>query len=127
MQSLGTKLKQSLQNELASLNQRIDSVQNQYLSELNELRSSVNHCMEKMDSTDDDFARMSKLNALKLSGIAHSANENLQELFEKIAMLIGFDVSSPSHIPEITRISKRNRTSNDLLPLPTIIIKEQLN
>lgn len=123
VQALGNELKASIQSEIDRIDKKIDSVQQQYVTELTDLRSSVNHCVDRMNYSQDDFARIAKSNALKLSGLAHSTNENLQEIFIKIAQLIGFDVSTATNIPEMARLSKRNRDTNEQLPIPTVIMK----
>lgn len=123
VKALGEEIKSSLQNELSQIHGRIDSIQEQVNSELTSIRSNVNSCLEKYNNNDDDFIRLGKHNELKLNGIAHSNNENLHEIFCNIAKLIGYDIAVQTHIPDLTRTFKRNRTTSDLLPLPTIILK----
>lgn len=123
VQALGNELKQSFQTEISRIDKRIDEVQQHYVSEIAQLRSDVSQCIDKIDNSDDYFARTAKMNSLKLTGLAHATNENLQETFTKIANLIGFDTTSVTNIPELSRLSKRNRSTNELLPIPTVIMK----
>lgn len=122
VQALGNELKSSFSSEIARIDQRINDVQQQYVNEIASLRSSVDKCSNQSDNSDDDYVRMTKMNSLKLSGLAHSTNENLHETFTKIAQLISFDVNCPTNVPELLRLTKRTRT-NDLIPIPTIIMK----
>lgn len=54
--------------------------------QINELKSNIEQ------QTTDKLQRMAKLNELKITGIAHTNEENLNEIFKAIAQLMDFDL-----------------------------------
>lgn len=116
-------LKASFHSEITKLNERVDAIESNALSQLTCLKNDIDNCVNRLNGTDDDFVRITKLNELKISGIAHSTNENLHEIFCSIAKVIGYDVLNPSNLPDISRMHKRTQQNNDFIPLPSIIVK----
>lgn len=121
MKNVGNEIKTNLEGQMEKINKRIDSIQDHFDEKLKEVRTDVDKCIEQLDMGDETNTRISLLNELKLNGIAHSNGENLKEIFQSIAHLIGYDTSSPVHIPDLTRTFKRN--NNEITPLPLIIMR----
>lgn len=120
---MSDNLKSSFQAEISKLHERVDAIESNVSSQISVLRTDIDNCTNRIDSTDDDLKRISKLNELKIDGIAQTSNENLHEIFCSIAKLIGFDVSNPLNMPEIVRMQRKNGQTNDFIPLPSIIVK----
>lgn len=123
MKVMSDDLKASFHTELTKLNERVDAIESSVSSQISHLKVDIDSCVNRLNSTDDDFARIAKLNEWKISGIAHANNENLTEIFSSIAKVIGYDIANPSNVPDIVRMQKRNQHSTDFVPLPHIIVK----
>lgn len=120
---IGEELKASFHYEITKLHERVDAIETNASSRLMDLKTDVDKCVNRLNNTDDNLARIGKLNELKINGIAHTNNENLHDIFCSIAKLIGYDITNPLNIPDIARMHKRNNHNNDFLPLPSIIVK----
>lgn len=123
MNSLGKEIKESLQSQIAQTNQRMDSIETNVNKQLTTIQSDVSSCIEKISNTENEIARLSKLNELRINGIPYSNEENIHQHFNAIAQLIGFDSSIPTHIPSLTRTYSRNKTTKQMQPSTTIIAK----
>lgn len=123
MKILGDEIKANLDAQIAQINARIDSMQNDTTAQLNAVRADVFGCTESLKLNEEDTKRISKLNELRLKGIAHTNGENLKDVFLSIAQVIGFDTSNPLHIPEVSRSFIKNRQNNELVQLPNIVMK----
>lgn len=123
MKVLGDELKANLDAQVAQINDRIDSMQKDTNIQLNAVRAEVFGCTENLKLNEEDTKRISKLNELRLKGIAHTNGENLKDVFLSIAQVIGFDTTNPLHIPEVSRSFIKNRQSNELVQLPNIVMK----
>lgn len=123
LKSLGDEIKAEFQSKINELNNKIDANQKHVQSELNELKTNVDKCMEHVNGSDDDLRRISQLNELKISGIEHKNDENLNEIFNSIAWLVNFDLSVANNVPTVTRILKRDTATNTTKPTKVIIVK----
>lgn len=123
MKTLSDEIKADFESKITQLNTRIDDNQVHMQSQINELKSSVTQCVEQANGVDDDLQRISRLNELKISGIIHKNDENLNEIFKKIANLVQFDLSDSHNMPTLERIFKRNHTTNTNAPTQIILVK----
>lgn len=123
MKTLGDELKANLDTQIDKINTRIDSIQESVNVQLNDVRADIYNCTEKLKLNDEDSRRISVPNELKLNGIAHSTNENLNEIFLSIANLIGFDTTNPLHTPSITRSFIKDRRTNEIVQFQKILLK----
>lgn len=123
MKILSEELKANLDSQIDKINQRIESIQESVNVQFNEVRAEIYDCSEKLKLTEEDSKRISVLNELRLKGIAHSRDENLNEIFLSIANLIGFDTTNPLHVPSISRSFVRDARTNEIAHLPHILIK----
>lgn len=123
MKALGEEIKSELQAKITQLNDKIDTNQHNVQQQINELKSNVTQCMEQATGTDDDMQRVMKLNELKISGIAYKSDENLTIVFSEIAKIIQFNLTIVNNLPTLTRIFKRNRTTNTSTATSIVIVK----
>lgn len=123
MKVLSDEIKAEFQTKITQLNDKIDKNQANVQSQINDIKSNVDQCMEQANDDDDDIKRIAKLNELKISGVSYTNGENLNGIFELIAQLVKFDMSNAIKIPTLTRITKRDRTTNITTPTKFIIAK----
>lgn len=123
MQTLCNDIKAEFQSQIIQLNDKIDANQAIVQKQITDLQSNVEKCMEQTNGTDDDLQRMSKLNELKISGIVHTNDQNLNDIFIEIAKLTQFDLSNAINVPKLSRVFKRNKTSNTSSPTSIVIAK----
>lgn len=123
MKTMGDELKLSFLDEIKNLHERVEAIESNVSVQISCLRTDVDTCINRVNSNDDDLIRMSKLNELRINGIAHTSNENMHDIFCSIANHIGYDISSPTSIPDIVRMHKRNNQTNDFIPMPSMIMK----
>lgn len=124
MKTLSDNIKSEFQTQITQLNDKIDANQANVQAQINELKSDVDQCMKKAaNHDDDDLKRIAKLNELKISGISHTNGENLIEIFGAIAKLVKFDLTNAINMPTLTRIYKRDRTTNASTPTKMVIAK----
>lgn len=117
MKSMADAINANMTTQLASINTRIDTMQSEFNEQFKVIRTDIDKCIDQLDMSDENIKRVTLLNELKLSGIAHKNDENLQEIFFSIAQLIGFDTSNPSNIPELSRTTRRANNVTTMLPL----------
>lgn len=77
---------------------------------------------QRLNNTEDDIRRAQLSNSLRINGFAVKENENLLDLFEKIAAEIGFAIGEKMSMPMIERMPTRNATTGQIMPSPTILI-----
>lgn len=122
------KVKEEFQSELKKLNENIDSnIKTQITQiesklekntqklneEINSIRQQINESSKpSVSSVNNDFDRLMLINDLKVVGIPYRDDENLHDVFTKIAAIIGYDTTNPTSIPYMRRIITRSQTSN---------------
>lgn len=72
---------------------------------VNEISDKVANLDTRINNVEKDFLRLSHMNELKLAGIPVTENENLSNVFIKIANIIGYDISNATNIPSLSVIS----------------------
>lgn len=89
--------------------------------------TSVNKCItehtNRLDNVEDDIQRMQRNLELRLIGFMHKDNENLLDLFDKIATVINFDCRSCTNAPTLERLLIKNRITGLMMPAHTIMIQ----
>lgn len=109
VKSMGDDLKENFRGEIKKLYERVNAIETNVSKQISELKADFDSCVNRLNNTEDDLIRISKLNELKINGIAYTANENLVEIFNSIAKLIGYDTSNGINMPEIFRMQKINK------------------
>lgn len=123
MTSIINAMKSEFKAEIESINNKIEATNASCVSKVNDISDKVSNIDERMGIVEKDFERLAHMNELKLTGIPFTENEDLLNVFNKVANLIGYDVSISTNIPALSRIVKRNRLTNELSPTHTIIMK----
>lgn len=123
IKSLGEQLKSDLTGQINDVNKKIDTLQANVNGQLVTLQTIVDNCINRINISEDDVRRTAKLNELKIKGIPYATDENLSTLFKSISELVGYDLTGPNCIPELNRMQTKNKAVNELIPLPTIIVK----
>lgn len=122
IKSFSESIKAEFQSQLTKLNDKIDTNQAN-VQQINELKSNFEQGLEQTNGADDDLKRISKLNELKINGIAHASDQNLNQIFSEMAKFVQFDLSIANNVPTLTRIFKRDHKSKSNVPTPIVIVK----
>lgn len=141
--SLGQKIDDSrsaLENKFICLDNKFSELATQVNSDVKAIKDSVvqfekkitqdidsmssmlkNHS-DRLDNNDDDIQRVQLSQDLRLAGFAVKENENLMEIFRKVADEIGFAVGDNIAMPTIERMPAKNHVTGQMMLSPTIII-----
>lgn len=120
MKELTDEIKSEFQSQKTQLDEKMNSNQVNFQMQINEIKSNIECSTNRMES---DLQRITKLNELKISGIAYKNDEKLNEIFGEIAKLVQFNLSNTNNIPTLTRIYRRNTTTNTSAPTSIVIAK----
>lgn len=124
IKKLSDSVEQNMKNQINKMEEKIDQVTKQFNNELTSIRKNVSESMNAVEPTkNDDFDRLLIINDLKIVGIPYKDDENLLEIFMKIASFIGYDTSSPLAIPSFRRIISRSRIAGQLIYTKVIVCK----
>lgn len=115
---LGNRVKSDVQ----LIKKSVDEFKTRVGSDISEIKKQLNEHEQRFENTDDDFERLKLSQDLRVIGIAFKDNENLIELFNKIASKIGFNIEQCSTVPSLERIPVRNKTTKQMIPSNTILI-----
>lgn len=81
----------------------------------------MNSHEQRLDNNEDDINRLRYANDLRLIGIPHVQNENLVQIFQTLASIIGYDsVINATKIME--RLPARNKITGIVTASPTILL-----
>lgn len=123
MRIMGDDIKAEFQTKITQLQEQVEANKMNVQTQINEMKSDIAMCMGQSNSADDDLQRISKLNELKITGIVHANNENLNVIFSEIAKLVGFELTTVNNVPTVNRVQRWNPTSKTKTPTPIVIIK----
>lgn len=123
MNQLVDSIKTEFKSELETINRKIDMSTKSFSKKVDEINDTVSTLDERVTHIEKDYERVVRLNELKLSGIPVTENENLLEIFTKIAEITGYDTSNTSNIPSMSRQIVKNKATNELNHSTTIILK----
>lgn len=115
-------LASNVNSEVASLKACVGDFEKKITNDIDGIKSQLNCHTKRIDNTEDDLQRMVLSQDLRLIGFAFNEQENLLEIFNKIANEIGFAASEGTSAPSLERIKVRNKTTNQTMPSPTILI-----
>lgn len=116
----------SIENKISALSATVNSEVNELKCSFSDLKTKLStdvdalkaHITEhkqRLDNTDDDINRLKLSADLRLNGIPFSQNENLVEIFHKIAASIGYDSTDSTSVPLMKRIPIRNKTTGTMV------------
>lgn len=89
--------------------------------DINSICEHINSHGHRFNNVEDDFNRLRHSADLRLTGLPYNENENLLEVFEKIAATLNYDTTASVNIPLIERIPIRIKLINIMIPSHTII------
>lgn len=110
--SIETKLKELNANvnaEVNELKKSVDDLKSKVGAELQTLNKQITEHKQRLDNNEDDINRLKLSADLRLNGIPYAPNENLIELFHKIAIEIGYDSSMNTNVPLMKRIPIKDK------------------
>lgn len=116
-------IKTELKKDLDAINIKIDSSNEALTQKVNGMNDSMSNLKSRIIQVENDFDRISHLNELKLIGIPIKEGENLAEIFKQISAIIGFDSSTNTNIPLMSRLYSKNKNTGDSTPSSTILMK----
>lgn len=127
---LNTKQQEGFQ----SVNEKIDASAVKFTQQIDELSNNLNTRILQLEvansnqniniaKAQNDIDRLAISNELRIAKVPFNTNENLVEIFKKIATLIQFDISNPAHIPSLRRLPVKNRLNGDFTHTGTILVQ----
>lgn len=122
LESKFDNLATNVNNEITSLKTCVIDLEKKVINDVNEIKLQLNNHTQRIDNNEDDLQRVQLSQDLRLTGFAHKDNENLLDIFNKIANEIGFEMSAGTSAPTLERIPIKNRTTGRFMPSSTIII-----
>lgn len=111
----------TFKEEVQSIKISVDEFKSTIAKDIDTIKSHMHEHSKRLDNTEDDINRIKLATDLRLIGFPHNQNENLFELFAKIAAIIGYDTTLHISVPIIERVPIRNRANGTLMPSSTIL------
>lgn len=118
-----TQLESNVNAEVLSLRSSVDDFKSKINNDIGEVKLCLTQHEQRITNTEDDIERLQRGSDLRLIGFPSVENENLIALFERIANEIGYSTSAQQILPLIERLSMKNRTTGQLVPSGTIMIR----
>lgn len=115
-------LASKVNEQISSLTSSMGEFQEKTTSEIDEMQLKIMNHTHHMENTDDDIKRLQLSHDLRLTGIPATVNEKLIDIFNKIAIEIGFQTDAGSTLPSLERIPIKNKTTGQFTPSNIIII-----
>lgn len=113
------QLKTDLRSDIDKIDKKVENLSGSVDARMDSLANEIESCREQVNGSEDDFLRGIRMSELKLIGLKHKANENLDEIVIKIADTLG--VNFGGQAPTTVRTSKW--VKNEQIPQMIIIIK----
>lgn len=114
----GTQLNQ----EVSQLKTSVDDFRGKVEANIASISSNLQSHSQRLDNVEDDIQRVRLCQDLRLTGVSPTENENILEIFRKVATEIGFVIDNNTMMPTLERKQFKNKTTNQLMPSHTIII-----
>lgn len=109
------ELSATVNKEVQDLKTSFNGLQTKVCTEIDALNSQVKDHNQRLDNNTDDINRMKFSADLRLNGIPYDKNENLIELFHKIASTIGYNSSINQNVPLLKRMPIRNKITGTMV------------
>lgn len=109
-------------NEVKAIQESVNQFQDKITSDINSMNVLLNSHTDRLDNTDDDIQRVQLSQDVRLVGFAVKENENLFEIFRKIADEIGFAIADNVSLPTIERMPTKNHATGQMMMSPNILI-----
>lgn len=117
-----TNLASQVNTEIQSIKTTVTEFEKKIVNEIDSMNSTLKHHADRLDNTEDDMQRVQLSQDVRLIGFAVKENENLLDIFRKIADEIGFALGENVLMPILERMPTKNQTTGQMIPSPTIII-----
>lgn len=114
---------QEQRSGFTSVNTRLDDLQATMNTRMNTIEKACEVNTKRLDKVENHIDRISLANELRLVGIPISNEMNINELFSKIAVIIGYDTSNPTFIPTVSHIMAVNKETKQFVRTGTILIQ----
>lgn len=116
-----TDLGKKFNQEVQQLKNSVDEFKTQVGDDLNNVQIQLKNHNQRIENTEDDIERLKFSQDLRVIGFAYKDNENLVEIYQKIALEIGFNMAQCPNTPILERIPIRNKTTGLMIPSNTIL------
>lgn len=117
-----TGLATQVNAEVQTIKTTVIEFQNKIANDINSMDLSLKQHANRLDNNEDDIQRVQLSQDVRLVGFAVKENEDLVQIFRKIADHIGFATGNNVGVPTIERMSTKNHATGQIMPSPTIII-----
>lgn len=117
------QLRQELKADLNALNTKVNEATGTLAKQIKSVDLAVTSCTNRLNATERDFDRIKLMNEVKIIGIPPASNENLDEVFMKLATVIGFNTSTAINIPTTKRLLIRDKVSGERTPSKILVAK----
>lgn len=111
----------SVKAEVQTIKNSVEQFKTAVGTDIVSIRSRIQENSKRIDNTEDDINRLKLANDLRLIGFPYIQNENLFDLFAKIATIIGYDTTLHISVPIIERVPIHNKATGTLMPSSTIL------
>lgn len=102
-----TSMDVGLKDELGALKTAMDNFSSNVKNQISELKTELINHNNRITNNENDIDRVTLLNQLRLTGLPAKENENLKNIFDKIAAEIGYNTDEPNSQPVLKRIPYR--------------------
>lgn len=111
----------NINTEVSALKGTIDEFKSKVSTEFGSVNAQLSDHTKRIENTEDDIQRMKLLCDLRVTGFPAKEDENLREIFDKIAKEIGYAVTADTVIPTIQRIPFHNRATGVIVASATVM------
>lgn len=117
-----TDLASQVNNDVQALQTSVTEFQTKITSDMDAINLTLKNHADRLDNNEDDVQRVQLSQDVRLVGFAVKENENLIEIYRKVAEEIGFATTDNIGVPTIERLSTKNHTTGQIMLSPTILI-----
>lgn len=108
--------------DVSALTGTIDEFKTKVSTEFDNINAQLSEHTQRIENNEDDIQRVKLLGDLRVTGFPAKENENLREIFDKIAKEIGYKINADTVIPTIQRIPIKNRATGVTVASATIML-----
>lgn len=117
-----TELASKVNSDVQAIKNTVTEFQNKIVTDIDSMNSTLQHHSVRLDNNEDDIQRVQLSQDVRLVGFAVKENENLVEIFRKIADNIGFAIGNNVGMPTVERMPTKNSATGQMMLSPTILI-----
>lgn len=115
-------LAEKMKDEVNALRSTVVEFNTKINDELKHVKSQLSIHSERIDNNDDDYQRAQRNHDLRVTGFEANVNEDLYDIFKRIAAAIGFVIGPNTAMPSIERVHLYNKTTNKSTPTKTMLL-----